>query len=161
MNPRPLLIAGVLLLLPPPTQAQSACPWLTEGTAAAALGGPAITAVQLHGDPNRPIGSCIFTRQGNAATSVLEIAVSSAPGPACPSTSPKLTGIGNEATFCRLDADPNHSPVQARYVINSRVRDLYFRVGLTIPIPAPAPKPLDDQREQIQLIAEQVAGSLY
>jgi hypothetical protein len=155
MNPCLLLIAASLLIVPP-TQAQSACPWLTEGTAAATLGGPAATAVQLSGDPNRPMGSCIFARQGNAATTVLEIAVSSAPpGPACPSTSPKLTGIGNEATFCRLDSK------QIRYVINSRVRDLYFRVSLAIPAPAPAFQPLDHEREQIQLIAEQVAGSLY
>jgi hypothetical protein len=151
MKQRLLLIAASFLIAPP-AQAQSACPWLTEGTAAAALGGPAIPAVQLSGDPNRPMGRCIFSRQ----QAVLEIAVSGAPlEPGCPANSAKLTGIGNEATFCRLDSK------QTRYVINSRVRDLYFRVSLAIPAPAPASQPLDHEREQIQLIAEQVAGSLY
>jgi hypothetical protein len=157
----PTIVLAASLLIVRFAPAQSACPWLTDGTAAAALGGPAITAAQLHGDPNRPMGSCIFTRQGNAATSVLEIAVSGAPlEPGCPANSPKLTGIGNEASFCRLDTNPNHSPAQARYIINSRVRDLYFRVSLAI-APTPASQPLDHEREQIQLIAEQVAGSLY
>jgi hypothetical protein len=169
MTPRPLFLA-VLLLAPHPapaqTQAQTQapiqekqekqekplCPWLTEGTAAATLGAPVTTAVTLHGDPDRSEGTCTFTApQG----SVLEIAVIAAPSePACPANSPKLPGIGNEASFCHTDN---------RDRITSRVRDLSFRTTLTLQPPAPQPDPKQQEAHQQQLerIAEQVAGNLF
>jgi hypothetical protein len=161
--PRPLLLAALLLTpLAPQAQAQQKkenpiCPWLTEGTATATLGTPITTAITLRGDPDLPEGTCTFTApQG----SILEIAVTSTPPePVCPANSPKLTGIGNEATFCRLD----RPPTETRYVLTSRVRDLFFRTTLTLQPPAPSPDPKQQEAHQQQLerIAEQVAGNLF
>jgi hypothetical protein len=162
----PLLLA-VLLFAPLAAQAQApakqaqpqerqenpVCPWLTAGTAAATLGAPATTAVTLHGDPDRPEGTCTFTApQG----SVLEVAVTAVPSePVCPANSLKLPAIGNEATFCRLD----RSPTETRYVLTSRVRDLFFRTTLTLP--QPDPKQQEAHQQQLERIAEQVAGNLF
>jgi len=159
MTPSPLLLgASLLALLLAPlaqTQQKPVCPWITEGTAAATLGGPVASVVHLEGDPDQPIGSCTFTLQHSPAPPVLEIAVSSAPSqPACPDNSPKLTGIGNEATLCRFDR---------RYVLTGRVRDLFFRATLSPQPTAPQPSPnqQDTPQHQLENVAEQVAGNLF
>jgi len=164
MTPRPLLLAVLLLApLPVPAQTQApakaqekqenpVCPWLTEGTAAATLGAPATTLVALHGDSDPPEGTCTFTAPRG---SILEVAVTTTPSePVCPANSLKLPAIGNEATFCRLD----RSPTETRYVLTSRVRDLFFRTTLTLPLPAPKQQ---EAPQQLERIAEQVAGNLF
>ena len=163
MTPRLFLLAVLLLAphpVPAPAQAQTqaqekqekpVCPWLTEGTAAATLGTPVTTAVTLHGDPDRPEGICTFT----APQGTLEIAVTTTPSePACPATSLKLPGIGNEATFCHTEN---------RDRITSRVRDLFFRTTLSTQTGAPQPDPKQQEAHQHQLerVAEQVAGNLF
>jgi hypothetical protein len=161
MTPRPLFLA-VLLLAPLPARAQVqtqakqeklVCPWLTEGTAGATLGAPVTTTVTLHGDPSRPDGTCTFTApQG----SVLEVAVITTTPfePVCPAHSLKLPAIGNEATFCRADR---------RYVLTSRVRDLFFRTTLSTQPggPQPDPKQQEANQQQLERVAEQVAGNLF
>jgi hypothetical protein len=158
------LLAPLLASHPTAAQTQSqkknVCPWITEGTAAATLSGPVVTAVHLEADPDHPLGTCTFTLQQSPTPSVLEIAVTTTPSePACPANSLKLPAIGNEATFCRLD----RSPTETRYVLTSRVRDLFFRTTLTLQRPAPQPDPKQQEAHQQQLerIAEQVAGNLF
>jgi hypothetical protein len=120
------------------------------------LGAPVIAAVALHGDPDRPVGRCIFAREQAPLLPVLEIAVSAAPlVPGCPANSPRLPGIGNEATLCRLD----RSPTETHYVLTSRVRDLFFRT--TLFRPSPDPKQQEAPEHQLERIAEQVAGNLF
>ena len=170
MIQRPLLLAALLFMplaaraqapakqaQPQERQENPVCPWLTAGTAAATLGAPATTAVTLHGDPDRPEGTCTFTApQG----SILEVAVTTTPSePVCPVNSLKLPAIGNEATFCRLD----RSPTETRYVLTSRVRDLFFRTTLSLQ-PSnsqPDPKQQEAIQHQLERIAEQVAGNLF
>jgi hypothetical protein len=159
MNPRACLLAALLLLVPHPARAQGqpACPWLTEGTAVATLGGPAFSSVKLTGVTDRAEGSCTFMLTKGAVLSTLEIVVTRTPKPACPRDSPKLTGIGNEAIVCRLD----RSTTEVRYAIDSRVRDLYLRTSLVIQGASPTSKSTANQQQLLERVAEQVAGNLY
>jgi hypothetical protein len=160
MNPRLLPALLLLASLSPYSahaQDQLACPWFTAGTAAATLGGPTLSAVKLTDSTERPDGSCTFTLSQGVVLSTLEIVVTRSPKPACPSDSPKLTGIGNEATICRLD----RSTTQLRYAIDSRVRDLYLRASLTIQGGSPTSKSTPNQQQLLERVAEQVAGNLY
>jgi hypothetical protein len=162
MNPRAHLLAALLLLAPHAAHAaqqqsdQPACPWLTAGTAAAILGGPVLSTVKRTSTES-PEGSCTFTLSQGAVLSTLEIVVARTPKPVCPTDSPKLTGIGNEATVCRL----NHSPTEQRYAIDSRVRDFYLRTTLTLPNAAPTSQNPSDPQQLLERVAEQVAGNLY
>jgi hypothetical protein len=135
-------------------QEKPVCPWLTEGTATATLGTPVTTAVTLHGDPDRPEGTCLFTApQGTLEIAVIAV-ITTPSEPACPTTGLKLPGIGNEATFCHTDN---------RDRITSRVRDLSFRTTLSLQPPTPQPdaKQQEAHQHQLERIAEQVAGNLF
>jgi hypothetical protein len=141
-----LLSAGAL-------RAEPVCPWLTQGSAAAMLGGNVSAVIKLT-PPEQ--GSCAFTLQQGATTYVLEVVVESAPRTTCPPASAKLPGIGNEAVACRIQRAPN----ELVDVVSSRVRTLYFTVSLTIRGTTTAPTPLDKQRDIVERAAEQVAGNL-
>jgi hypothetical protein len=131
--------------------AQTGCPWLTEGSAAHALGGDVSATVKVaEGE-----GTCTFSRQGGAADS-LEVSVSKAVLPSCPSGSTSLRGIGNEALTCRHEEA--HESVE---MISSRVRDLHFTATLTTHAQKTPPKAEDPQNDALEQIAEQVAGNLY
>jgi len=135
----------------PQTTLQTVCPWLTEGSAAKALGGDVSVTVSM---PNTTEGSCKFVRRQGPLNS-LEILISKTSLPSCPAGSAKLTGIGNEAVECRLSA----SHGEASKMVGSRVRELHFVVTLTDHgQKAPAKSEEDDVLAQI---AEQVAGNLY
>ena len=132
---------------------QTNCPWLTQGSAARALGGDvSVTAtVSTTGE-----GTCNFRVQNEPLNS-LEILVSKAKLPTCPAESTKLTGIGNEALRCRLSG----SKGETTEMVSSRVRDVHVNVTLTIrseKAPAQTSDKLGDVLEQI---AEQVVGNLY
>jgi hypothetical protein len=159
MNPRTRPLAALLLLAPHLAQAQEqpTCPWLTAGTAAATLDGPALSTVKLTGSAEQLEGNCTFTLTQGVVLSTLEIVVTRTPKPACPSNSPKLTGIGNEATVCRLD----RSPTEVRYAIDSRVRDLYLRTSLAIQGASPTSKNTANQQQLLERVAEQVTGNLF
>lgn len=179
MNPHTRLLATLLLLLlallqPRATHAQqqleqsnqTACPWFTAGTAAAILGGPVLSVVKLANSAETPEGSCTFTSSTlpspspqDASLSTIEIVVTRTPAPACPSDSPKLTGIGNKATACRLE----RSATEVRYAIDSRVRDLYLRISLTLrdASTSPTSKSTANQQQLLERVAEQVTGNLY
>jgi hypothetical protein len=132
--------------------AEIACPWLTSGTAAAALGGEvSVTAsVSESGE-----GICKFGRQQGPARS-LEIVVSKTALPACPPGSLQLKGIGNHAELCKRPGSPGES-VQ---LLSSRVRDQYFTLTLTSHLIEKQPA-ADLQEQPLENIGEQVAGNLY
>jgi hypothetical protein len=135
------------------SRAEPVCPWLTQGSAAAMLGGDLSAVVKLT-PPEQ--GSCAFTLQQGATTYVLEVVVESTPRTTCPPASAKLPGIGNEAVACRIQRAPN----ELVDVVSSRVRTLYFTVNLTIRGTTTSPTPLDKQRDIVERAAEQVAGNL-
>ena len=128
-----------------PKPATEGCPWITQGSAARALGGDVTVTVAVTSSND---GSCVFSRPPQS----LEIMVSEKPVASCPAGSAQLKGVGNEAFRC--------SPPSARgteiEMISSRVRNIFFVVSLSSQGRRSA-KP-DDVLEQI---AEQVAGSLY
>jgi hypothetical protein len=135
------------------TRPPNACPWLTQGSAARALGGDVSVTVNVS---EAGEGSCKFDRQQGSSGS-LQILVSKAPLPACTAENTKLVGVGNEAESCR----PPGTRGEAVEMVSSRVRDLHFTVTLTSreqKTSAKSPDPKDDALEQI---AEQVAGNLY
>jgi hypothetical protein len=141
-----------------PARAGHGCPWLTEGSAARALGGQVSVTVKVS---DMGEGLCSFARQPGSADS-LEILVSKAALPACPAESTSLKGIGNEAATCRSHS----SRAEAVEMISSRVRDLHFTVTMTTHAQKTAAKPADSQpadpqNDALEQIAEQVAGNLY
>ena len=132
---------------------QTGCPWLTEGSAAHALGGDVFVTVTV-AEPGE--GSCKFSRQPGSSNS-LQIVVSKSPLPTCSSASTKLLGIGNEAASCMLPG----SHGEAVEMVSSRVRDLHFTVTLVSRGSKGAAKSADPQDDALEQIAEQVAGNLY
>jgi hypothetical protein len=133
-------------------QAETGCPWLTEGSAAHMLGGDVSVSVTA---TNKDDGTCRFSRRSEPR-GVLEIAVARQPQQVCSARSMKLKGIGNEATRCSLRAPHG----QAAEMISSRVRDLFFTVVSRMPAKK-AVKSVNLQEDGLEQIAEQVAGNLY
>jgi hypothetical protein len=138
--------------------AQVTCPWLTEGTAATALGGAPDLAVKL-ASPQE--GSCVFTFENEAARSSLEITVQnqplSTPDLSCPAGSPSLAGVGNSAVICHAA----FSPRRDRQLVLSQVRHIYFSIALTRERKDTTMPDVEKQRDRITMIAEQVAGNLF
>ena len=129
------------------------CPWLTQGTAARALGRDVSVSVNVS---NTGEGSCRFSQQPGSPDSV-EILVSKTALPTCPPDSTNLKGIGNEAARCKRPG--SHGEVVE--MVSSRVRDRYFTVTLASREQKGSVKSSDPQDDELEQIAEQVAGSLY
>lgn len=125
------------------------CPWLTEGTAATALGADVSATVNVSDSGE---GVCKFSGEPGSAES-LEIMVSKASLPTCPVGSRELNGIGNEATRCAHGRGVE--------MISSRVRDFHFTVTMASRRKKSDAKPDDPQNDSLEQVAEQVAGSLY
>jgi hypothetical protein len=153
MARRFFFLLSFALLFVSASRAEPVCPWLTQGSAAAMLGGNVSAVIKLT-QPEH--GSCAFTLQQGATTYVLEVVVESTPRTTCPPTSQKLLGIGNEAVACRLQRSPN----EAAEVISSRVRMLYFTVSLTTQGSPNPTLPLNKPKDIVERAAEQVAGNL-
>lgn len=133
--------------------ASTSCPWITEGSAAKALGGEVTLVVNLSGADE---GSCNFFRK-QEPKAFLKIEVSKSVLSSCSADSTKLRGVGNEAMRCA----PAGSGDQTGEMISGRVRDLHFVLTfqpLGIKSPANSAGTQDDVLEQI---AEQVAGNLF
>lgn len=154
MNPRLLFLLSLVLVSAGTAQAETLCPWLTQGTAAAMLGGEVSAVIKLM-PPDQ--GSCTFSRQQGTVAYSLEVIVESTPRATCPPASPKLSGVGNEAVSCRVQRSPN----EAAEVITSRVRTLYFTVSLTTQGTANSATLLPRQKDIVERAAEQVAGNLF
>ncbi len=132
---------------------QPACPWLTAGSAARALGDDVSVSVNT---TNNHDGSCKFLKLKDSRDS-LQIQVSKGSLTGCPAEHTKLVGVGNEATECRLPG----SHGETVEMVNSRVRDVHFNVILTIFGQRMSPKSADEPEVPVEQIAEQIAGSLY
>jgi hypothetical protein len=132
--------------------ANSSCPWLTQGSAATALGGPVTATVQISGSGE---GTCAFTRQQGTNDS-LKISVQRASQESCPDDSAKLKGIGNEAVLCKIRRSPN----ELIQIVVSRVRELHFTVRFSLRGESRAGD-LNRAEEAVKQIAEQVAGNLF
>jgi len=154
MKCRLLFLLLFLLLSTSALRAGPVCPWLTQGSAAAMLGGDVFAVIKLTPAGE---GSCVFSFQRGVAMYSLEVVVGSTPRSTCPPASPKLPGIGNEAVACRLQRSPN----DAVEVVSSRVRTLYFTVSLKIQGATNPGIPLNKQRDMVERAAEQVAGNLF
>lgn len=137
----------------PQSGSQAVCPWLTQGSAASALGGDVSVTVNV---ANTGEGSCRFLRQQTPLRS-LEILVSKTSGTKCPDNSPRLTGIGNEAQRCRL----RESHGEMTEMVSSRVRELFFTVTLSTQGQKVSVNSSDRSGDALEQIAEQVAGNLY
>lgn len=135
------------------TEFRTSCPWLTEGSAAKALGGNVSVIVAMK---NVEDGSCKFVRQQDS-TDFLEILVSKAALITCPAKNIRLQGIGNEATRCKLPG----SRKEVTEMVSSGVRDLHFIVTLTYRRQGNLAKSADPREDMLEQIAEQVAGNLY
>ncbi|HEX5236577.1 MAG TPA: hypothetical protein VFW25_14755 [Silvibacterium sp.] len=125
--------------------AAAACPWLTQGNAAWALGGDVTVTAAV---TSATEGSCAFLRGPQS----LEVVVSAKALESCPTGSAALKGIGNEAARCSRPAARG----ETAEMISSRVRNVQFVVTLTSRGRKSATP--DDALEQV---AEQVAGNLY
>jgi hypothetical protein len=148
-----LLFALAVVSLCSAAHAQSACPWLTEGTAAAMLEGQVTVTTKLLPTGE---GSCAFTLQKSGATAVIEINVAASVGGSCPANSAKLAGIGNEAVYCTED----RSPKETTNIVRSRVRDVFFVVRLTVTGKTPAAATPAQRQAVAEQVAEEVAGNL-
>jgi hypothetical protein len=138
------------------------CPWITEGTAAALLGGDVETSV-VQGKAED--GTCRFMRADHhdqhdqhdqKAASELDLTVARTKDPAstfatyiarCRSGKTVLGGIGNEAYVCDLASGTG---------IIGRVRDAAFLLLLDAKTPDGA-----SLRAHLADAAEQVAGNLF
>ena len=130
----------------------TSCPWLTQGSAAAVLGGGVTSMVRIAQSGE---GSCTFTRQ-DGPKDVLKIVVSKGPLESCPAESGKPKGIGNEAGLCKIQRSPN----EAVQLLVSRVRDFHFTVSLSVHADA-LQTAMSHAEEAVKQIAEQVAGNLF
>lgn len=131
------------------TPAPAPCPWLTKGTAVAALGGEVTTRIVA---PESMKGSCSYSLLTSPAASI-EVVVDTSPLPACPANATALKGIGNEALRCKIPAKPNE-----REMISGRVRNHYFTVTIRATTHATSNS---EESDWLQRIAEQVAGNLF
>jgi hypothetical protein len=131
---------------------KAACPWLTQGSAARALGGDVSVTASVS---DAGEGFCRFLRQ--PTPDFLEVLISKASLPTCPPGSMELKGIGNQAESCNRPGARDESIK----MITGRVRDLYFTVTLASRVQKSALKLSDVQEDMLEQIAEQVAGNLY
>jgi hypothetical protein len=128
------------------------CPWFTQGSAARAIGSDVFVTENVS---NENEGSCKFLSRQDSMNS-LEILVGKASVPTCPTDSARLTGIGNEATRCRL----RESHGDLVEMVSSRVREIHFSITLSLH-GQKSSKSSDPSNDTLQQIAEQVAGNLY
>jgi len=134
-------------------RSQTACPWLTQGSASGFLGGPVSVTIKVSGGEAR---WCRFLRQQGSHDS-LEILVGKAAPVSCPAGSAALKGIGNQAARCKAPGSRSGTVD----MVSARVRDNYFTVTHTA-LGQKHPVTLSDgQGDALEQIAEQIAGNLY
>ena len=99
---------------------------------------------------------CRFTSTAASEQTAIEIRIGKADVHACPSSSTRLTALGNEAVQCRI---ANKGPTTD--LISGRVRDSYFVVSMTNLPDAAASAHDPFAASVLERVAEQVAGNLY
>ncbi len=151
---RGMLTTAILLAVSVNGKASSKCPWLTQGSAAAILGGDVTNSVVAADDTS---GSCRFLRGQAAATYELFVEVAEPPKETCPHDSQKLIGIGTGALQCSVTQSPTHVTEQ----IDGQVRALHFRVAISTSGIRLSTTQRQSQRENLRRAAEEVAGNLF
>ena len=138
------------------SRAVAGCPWLTEGSAARALGGEVSVTVKVSecGEGSADFrGSRVRTIPSRFSSAKLR----------CPRVHRRAQhskGIGNEAAEMQASGSRTATAVE---MISSRVRDLHFTVTLTTRAQKNLSKTRRPHQDRCALeqIAEQVAGNLY
>jgi hypothetical protein len=146
-------IAGTASHAQSPAPLPAACPWVTQGSAARALGAEVSVALNLIASGE---GSCTFSRM-QQSDAFLKVEVSKAALSSCGAGSTKLKGVGNEAMRCALPGSGD----QGGEMISGRVRDLHFVITFEPQGKKSPANSADAQEDILQLIAEQVAGNLF
>jgi hypothetical protein len=148
------LVLFSLLLLTASVRAQTACPWLTQGTAETFLQGPVTVSTTLLSATE---GTCTFTLQQDNASYALNIIVAATNATHCPDGSQHLAGIGNDATRC--SANPSRN--QTTDTVSSHIRDRFLTVQLIIISRGANPLAPVSRQSVVQQAAEEVAGNLF
>jgi hypothetical protein len=138
---------------PSPAPLPTACPWMTQGSAARALGAEVSVTLNLIASGE---GSCTFSRMQEPGA-FLKVEVSRSALPTCSADSTKLKGVGNEALRCALPGSGD----QGGEMIGGRVRDLHFVITFEPRGKKGLTNPANAQEDILQLVAEQVAGNLF
>ena len=147
---RCILVVLLLLSAAELADAQEACPWLTEGTAAALMGGDVSATMHVSGG----MGTCDFILDRKSGDAVrMDIAVSHRSANECVQGE-RLPGVGQDAFACRTNTGGEH-----REVIRGRVRGMFFLLTLTTTDTRSIDEALWSKR--LEQAAEAVAGSLF
>ncbi len=142
------------------SQTPAVCPWLTTGSAAAALGGDVTMVAQSSGNWD---GTCKFEHHSQKVTQTIEILLSRTDSHPCPAGSTNLKALGNSAVQC-AHTKPNGDESDT---IAGRVRDAYFVVTMTnvrgaIGDPSERARSSDPfDASPLEQVAEQVVGNLF
>jgi hypothetical protein len=157
------LFLGLTMLIPGVCSAQSKCPWINEPTARGILGGAVSVTVNVKGPGD---GNCEFTRQEGTVRrelSILVITMTDIPrqfatyAAQCAPKSTPLRAIGNKAVLCSVQT---HANTYAEKIVG-RVREQAFIVAVSSSLQDDASFPQKMRREKAELVAEQVAGTLF
>lgn len=151
---RGMLTTAILLAVSVTGKASSKCPWLTQGSATAILGGDVSNSVLVADDTS---GSCHFLRRQAATTYELSVEVAQPLTDSCPPDSQKPIGIGTGALQCSVTPSPTHFTEQ----IDGQVRALHFRVAISTSGIRLSTAQRQSQRENLRRAAEEVAGNLF
>jgi hypothetical protein len=127
---------------PPPSSSETSCPWLTEGSAANALGGKVRVILSVASFTQ---GTCTFVKTEDPQDQ-LKVFVGAGNVPTCPAGSAHVVGVGVQASRCRLGSTQ---------MISSRVREINLAITVS------TRKSGDPAEGAIEQIAEQVAGNLF
>lgn len=146
-------VAGAASHAQSPAPLPAACPWVTQGSAARALGADVSVVLNLVASGE---GSCTFSRIQEPGA-FLKVEISKTALPSCGADSTKLKGVGNEATRCAVSGSGD----QGGEMISGRVRDLHFVITFEPRGKKSPANPADAQEDILQLVAEQVAGNLF
>ena len=136
-------LLAVLLLGCGAARAQQSCPWLTQGTAAALMGGSVTMSTQAANGE----GSCEFAREDGSLR--LKIVVGHQSMKEC-MAGESIAGIGEDSVYCEETAASEH-----RARIRGRVRSSYFLFTMT------ARDPKASLRSPLAQVGEEVAGNLF
>jgi len=153
------------LIVVPRAHAENNCPWISEATASALLGGAATGAYTPAAD-GQP-ATCTFTRAEIGVTRQLHVTVEIVPAAAhmrvtalagsCNSDIVPLPAIGNEATRCIAKV---RGAAHAERVLG-RVRNQVFTITLSTSQRDDGELTADILQTRIGIAAEQVSGNLF
>lgn len=148
------LILPLILLLLLHASASTRCPWITQGSVSAMLGGDVIAVVDA---ADSSTGSCHFTKQQDGSAFSFDVSVGLPGVQSCPANSEKLVGIGTGAVECSV----SHSANDVAEQIDGEVREQRFEAVLSRKGKRPSTAQRQSLREDLRRAAEQIAGNLF